>query len=62
MLEKEDAGKDGQTKANRGGKTNPAKVYNDERERHESLLQGWGGRKGDKARGGAERQSDFGLT
>lgn len=45
MLEKEDAGKDGQTKANRGGKTNPAKVYNDERERHESLLQGWGGEK-----------------
>lgn len=54
MLEKDDAGKDGQT--------NPAKVYNDERERHESQLQGQGGRKGDKARGGAERESEFGLT
>lgn len=62
MLEKEDAGKDGQTKANRGGKTNPAKVYNDERERHERLLRGGGERKGDKARGGAEREREFGLT
>lgn len=45
MLEKEDAGNDGQTKASWGGKTNPAKVYNDERiHTDDGLGRGGGGK------------------
>lgn len=44
-MRKKTLGKTDKQKQTGGGKTNPAKVYNDERERHESLLQGWGGEK-----------------